>query len=329
MYAFETEPAEITIVVSSQSTANYKWYKGKKGDTSTPVGTDLPTLSFAGVSLSDSDESPYWCRITNVVGSIDSEAGSLTVKRLMGHWKLDGTLTNELLDGRDGSTPIVPNYSAGVDGGSALELAGDENFVTIANSSDAYQTPSLTVSLFMKTGNTAASSGLIAQRVTTPSQIGWYMSVYGGGARGVLEGIATLGSGAVLDNQWHMMTLQYNSENGEVSLSVDGEVKVRQVTTTPLAYAATPLLFGAAGDGSTSLYSGLIDDVRIYNYALTEYEVADLYATTSGEKVCFDYPQFDMTGPEGEPDCVVDMLDFAEFALKWMECNLLPISNCQ
>ncbi|MDK1030031.1 MAG: immunoglobulin domain-containing protein [Anaerolineae bacterium] len=323
-YAFETKPAEITIVVSSQSTANYQWYKGEKGDTSTPVGTD-PTLSFAGVILSD--ESPYWCRITNVVGSIDSEAGSLTVKRLMGHWKLDGDLTNELADGRDGSM-TDPNYVAGIDG-SALLFEADGDIVTIANSSDAYQTTSLTVSLFMKTGNTAASSGLIAQRVTTPSEIGWYMAVNGGAAFGELEGIGTLTDGSVLDNQWHMMTLQYNSENGEVSLYVDGEVKVRSGTTTPLAYAATPLLFGATGDGSTALYSGLIDDVRIYNYALTEYEVADLYATTSGEKVCFEYPQFDLTGPEGEPDCVVDMLDFAAFALEWMGCNLLPISNCQ
>lgn len=326
VYAFETEPAEITIVISSQSTANYQWYKGEKGDTSTPVGTD-PTLSFAGVILSD--ESPYWCRITNVVGPIDSEAGSLTVKRLMGHWKLDGDLTNELADGRDGSM-TDPNYVAGIDG-SALLFEADGDIVTIANSSDAYQTTSLTVSLFMKTGNTAASSGLIAQRVTTPSEIGWYMAVNGGAAFGELEGIGTLvnAGSSVLDNQWHMMTLQYNSENGEVSLYDNGELKVRSGTTTPLAYAATPLLFGATGDGSTALYSGLIDDVRIYNYALTEYEVADLYATTSGEKVCFEYPQFDLTGPEGEPDCVVDMLDFAAFALEWMECNLLPISNCQ
>ena len=34
--------------------------------------------------------------------------------------------------------------------------------------------------------------------------------------------------------------------------------------------------------------------------------------------------QFDVSGPEGEPDCRVDLLDFVEWAATWMNCNIVP-----
>lgn len=37
-----------------------------------------------------------------------------------------------------------------------------------------------------------------------------------------------------------------------------------------------------------------------------------------------NYPTSDVTGPDGEPDCKVDLHDFAFFAAGWLECNLYP-----
>ena len=40
------------------------------------------------------------------------------------------------------------------------------------------------------------------------------------------------------------------------------------------------------------------------------------------------YPELDITGPENEPDCKVDLYEFADMASKWLDCYLLPTSDC-
>lgn len=37
---------------------------------------------------------------------------------------------------------------------------------------------------------------------------------------------------------------------------------------------------------------------------------------------------YDFTGPGGEPDCIVNLYDFAELASHWLECSLIPESAC-
>ncbi len=43
----------------------------------------------------------------------------------------------------------------------------------------------------------------------------------------------------------------------------------------------------------------------------------------SAEPACPKYPMADLT-----KDCQVDLADFAMFATEWLECNLVPASNC-
>lgn len=43
---------------------------------------------------------------------------------------------------------------------------------------------------------------------------------------------------------------------------------------------------------------------------------------------CQVRPAYDFSGPAGEPDCKVDLFDFAEFAAAWLECSLIPESAC-
>ncbi|NLK42283.1 MAG: LamG domain-containing protein, partial [Planctomycetes bacterium] len=71
-------------------------------------------------------------------------------------------------------------------------------------------------------------------------------------------------------------------------------------------------------------YRGLMDDVRIYSYALSRYEVADLYLELSeAERLCLeaDSPtlRFDFND-----DCVVNLADFAIFAADWLNCQIYP-----
>ena len=65
-------------------------------------------------------------------------------------------------------------------------------------------------------------------------------------------------------------------------------------------------------------WPGYIDDVRLYNYALTATEAAQLYLEVEGGSSCPEDPIYDFNG-----DCETTMVDFAMFMEGWMECNLI------
>ncbi len=72
-----------------------------------------------------------------------------------------------------------------------------------------------------------------------------------------------------------------------------------------------------------------IDDYRLYDYALNGIEIACLYTDlVKDAEVCASPPEFDLTRPSGEPDCVVDLYDFTVMTSTWLECGLLPQSAC-
>jgi len=54
-------------------------------------------------------------------------------------------------------------------------------------------------------------------------------------------------------------------------------------------------------------------------------EVANLYLEVKeDETVCLSNPSMDISGPYGEPDCVVGLFDFALIASEWMQCGIVP-----
>jgi len=66
---------------------------------------------------------------------------------------------------------------------------------------------------------------------------------------------------------------------------------------------------------------------QIYNYAISNTQVADAYYAATNTSVCIlSYEsRFDVTGPtDNVPDCVVDLKDFAQFAGAWLDCGLYP-----
>ena len=78
-------------------------------------------------------------------------------------------------------------------------------------------------------------------------------------------------------------------------------------------------------------FNGLIDDFRIYNYPLADLDIYSLWAEVSGDSICdtdkFQNP-FDVTGPNLQPDCRVDLFDLTAFAGEWLSCARIPASAC-
>ncbi len=63
---------------------------------------------------------------------------------------------------------------------------------------------------------------------------------------------------------------------------------------------------------------GQIDKGKLYSYARSATQIAQVYAADANVTVCGDPPTLDIA-TIGAMDCVNDILDFAEFAVQWLD----------
>ena len=86
----------------------------------------------------------------------------------------------------------------------------------------------------------------------------------------------------IIDNQWHILTSTF--EGDTISLFVDGILK-NQLTNVPaLLSNDEQRVIGCRFDlimSSITNYGGLLDDIAIYNRALTESEIQNLYTSNN------------------------------------------------
>jgi hypothetical protein len=111
-----------------------------------------------------------------------------------------------------------------------------------------------------------------------------------------------------------------------VYIYVDGEL--RQTDSSPDMVPSDFTIYLGAWIGKKAsgtwygdfFYNGLLDDVRIYNYALPATDIAQLYYDATGLPAC-------MTKPAGDADddCDTDIEDLALLASGWLDCGLFPV----
>jgi len=94
------------------------------------------------------------------------------------------------------------------------------------------------------------------------------------------------GTRNVNDGQWHHVTATYDGTN--IFLYVDGTLDVSAPATGSIVPNSEPVCIGvnAQGTGGLPMYffNGLLDEVSLYNRALTASEIQAIYAAGSGGK---------------------------------------------
>jgi len=189
---------------------------------------------------------------------------------LIAYWKLDetqGGIAHDSIGGEDGFGPpdLLWQPQGGKIGG-ALELDGIDDllFTTFPlNPADAC----FTVSAWVKgcaPGQVIISQSGGANWLLADPATGTLMTELKGGGR--FDG--PLSSQAVItDGYWHRVALTWDGSNR--ILYVDG-VEAAKDTQTALVGSTGGLYFGVGKDlAAASFFSGLIDDIRIYDRAVT------------------------------------------------------------
>lgn len=152
---------------------------------------------------------------------------------------------------------------------------------TIALWANVYTLPSGVGQNIMNTrGNTQYQGQIRLSTYGTIPSISYWNGVSGGGATS-----ASAAFGAIAPNTWHHFAITIKP-NGDISFYLDGTESSAGQNCQPTAYSATGgymygLFLGssAVNPQYQSAMNGEIDDVRVYNFALSKSQITDIYNT--------------------------------------------------
>jgi len=218
-----------------------------------------------------------------------------TESNLVGYWKLDdgqgttvadlsGSGNNGTLSAAGATWQTTVPATVGFDDAASVILNGTSGYASlgIANlpANNAAQTISVWVN-FPSTGGTQNMIALDNAGAASGIQLGirgGNVTVWGWGG-GTLVAAAPPSTGA-----WHHLAYTYDGTTD--SLYIDGVVTTATASHATTAFAAVAAAYLGTYDGGSELYGGSLDDVRVYNVALTASQIVQLaagrYAGTGG-----------------------------------------------
>ncbi len=116
--------------------------------------------------------------------------------------------------------------------------------------------------------------------------------------------------------RWNHWAFTKDTGTGKMQIFLNGLLYDSRTGANSIISAITSFEIGSGWYGG---YDGLIDDFRIYDYALSEAEIA--YAATNGTGI-FDLPL--LSPADLNSDNRIDLKDFAILADNWLENQLWP-----
>jgi len=209
---------------------------------------------------------------------------------LVAHWKLDETSGNVAYDsaGTNNGTVSGALWTVGKIGG-ALDFDGSGNYVLGTNSPFNFENTTFSVCAWFKT--TDSDSGIIVSEGGYGNG-GWTLGVnryvYFGykSSNYTDDAYSAMTTGYYNDGQWHHVaaigTTNTSNHTGNYAvIYIDGNPVTTTNGNTNGDYGYMPSTANwsiGARDGATrTFFDGSIDDVRIYNYGLSDVEIAALY----------------------------------------------------
>lgn len=228
---------------------------------------------------------------------------------LVGYWKLDEgsgtTATDSSGNGNTGTLVNGPTWTAGRIG-QGLAFDGLTNYVTVPSTAALNAYP-LTVAVWMKTNSTTGVRGVV-NKYLAGSYDGYQVFLNNGNlcawylrdtANYVYDGSGCpFNLAGYTDNQWHHVAFVVDASGGR--LYVDGLVKgsLAWTGTAGPPSTAQPIHLGhyPGAFGGAEYFPGVLDDVRIYNRALTVEEIQALSTGGSGDVIWTNLVNVTATG---------------------------------
>ncbi len=224
-------------------------------------------------------------------GAVDMGAYEfIAAPALVGHWKLDeedGDIAYDSAKTNDGmleGDPVWMPFDGRVDGALAFDGGddGDGDYVNCGDSSVFDIRNEITLSAWIKADE--FTDGW--QPIITKGDDSWRLQSAGTDNPGKLEFACTgllvpftqwgniLSNSRVDDGLWHHIAGTYDGTR--ISLYVDGVLDATSVASRQILINDYDVLIGGNAEKVDRFFNGLIDDVGVYNYALSPDDIAAL-----------------------------------------------------
>ncbi|MFC1765254.1 LamG-like jellyroll fold domain-containing protein, partial [Planctomycetota bacterium] len=198
---------------------------------------------------------------------------------LVAHWKFEEAKNGEVLDsagkGLHGRLIGNAHIVSDVDRGSVLRLPGKGDFVECAWNPAFDITGAITIAAWTKVTELDSRWWIVISNNYCLGLVGYkedpkYSPAYWH------EGDVWIETELDVDNQWHLIVVLYDGQ--EFALYLDGKLCASRHFYESIAMDTGPLYIGPTRRArNEGLKDGLIDDVRIYSYALSPDEVKGLF----------------------------------------------------
>jgi len=233
------------------------------------------------------DTKIMWYGQRDVAWQQPSAFGTGELTGLVGWWKLDETDGTKAADssgnGHNATLQGNPQWQpAGGKVGGALALDGNGDYLEVADESAFDASSGVTVAAWIKV--TAWDKPW--QAIVTKGEGAW--RIQRNNETGMLEFACTgvhvpdknqygslFGTKAITPGEWHYIAGVYDGKR--MYLYLDGALDASQEAWGPIGVDDNPVLIGENGQVRNRFYHGLIDEVRVYNFGLSEAQVQQLY----------------------------------------------------
>jgi hypothetical protein len=210
---------------------------------------------------------------------------------LQGYWMFDegtGTTIADSSGFGNHGTIMGAKWTASGKFGNALVFDGTDDYVEINGYKGVLGTQSRTVTSWVKTGANRHMD-IISWGNNSPGEQ-WLFSTTGAGSRSEPTGVLRLnvsggfitGSKRATDDQWHHIAAVLENDGladvGDVVLYVDGEpdALTKVITQAIHTTIGTNVKIGASSEGTSRFFEGSIDNLRVYERAISGIEISDM-----------------------------------------------------
>ena len=169
---------------------------------------------------------------------------------------------------------------------SAYSFSGNQQ-IQYASQSQLEKITNLTVSCWVSTTNGANNydncclHGIVCKAIPTDPMMAGFQLGYGlEHVNAECDATTYAATALVNDGQWHLLCAVFDHQNGRLNIFIDGKTDSTYNTPVNTLAVQNQLSIGIEREGNY-FFTGSIDDVRIYNRALSTNEVAQLYAMES------------------------------------------------
>lgn len=238
--------------------------------------TDAPTLSKVNAIITYNKNPQQTLTYSTYV---DKSKGATTntdvTDGLVGWWKLNGNLASSVgaATGTQSGGVVAVNGQNNTPNG-AYSFNGTDGYIAIPGTWGGSSWSATTVSAWYKGTATNGSFQALVQPVDA-NFIHLSLSASGNNAVYVNSGSILTPISAQSVGAWHHAVIA--TQSGSTSYYLDGVKIGSTIATTYTNLTATTSLQFGRGFGSSRYFNGTLDDIRIYNRALSGSEVLQLY----------------------------------------------------